>query len=104
MLSYQVSEHRKVPKVSQHRGDGSGIKVERQSENRHSLVSAGFAKEQRKSRVASVATCAALDLCCSEAIMERSECPFVLNKQVPSCRLHDVVTLIDLHDVVNFVR
>ncbi len=68
------------------------------------LYLAGFAKEQRKSRVASGATCIALDLCCSEAIMKRSECPFSLNKQVPHARLYDVVTLPPLRDVVNFVN
>ena len=47
------------------------------------LYLAGLQKEQRKSRAASVATFIALDLCCSEAIMERSECPFILNEQVP---------------------
>jgi hypothetical protein len=67
------------------------------------LYLAGFAKEQRKSRVASVATCIALDLCCSEAIIKRSQCPCAVNKQVPYARLNDVVTLTPLRDVVNFV-
>ena len=68
------------------------------------LYLAGFAKEQRKSRVASAATCIALDLCCSEAIMKRSEGPFAPDKQVPHARLYDVVTRPGLRDVVNFVN
>jgi len=52
----------------------------------------GFAKEQHKSRVASAATCIALDLCCSEAIMKRIEGSFAPDKQVPHALLYDVVT------------
>jgi len=49
------------------------------------LYLAGFAKEQRKSRVAPIATCIALDLCCSEAIIKRSECPFESQKTSSLC-------------------